>query len=73
MHGPPQLETHGIEPVNWIGLWTLYLRKVRRFLRVSAQTVTGPAVTGLLFLLVFDIALGLWSIWFGLFVTPQPS
>jgi ABC-2 type transport system permease protein len=49
MHGLPRLEPHGIEPVDWIGLWTLYLREVRRFLKVSAQPVTGPAVTVLLF------------------------
>ena len=44
--------------VNWIGLWTLYLREVRRFLKVAAQTVTGPVVTTLLFLAVFSVALG---------------
>ena len=42
---------------NWIGLWTLYLREVRRFLKVAAQTVTGPVVTTLLFLAVFAVAL----------------
>jgi ABC-2 type transport system permease protein len=35
---------------NWIGLWTLYRREVRRFLAVAAQTVLGPVVTTLLFL-----------------------
>ena len=44
--------------VNWIGLWTLYRREVRRFLKVAAQTVTGPVVTTLLFLVVFSVALG---------------
>ncbi len=58
MHGSPQASPHTIEPVNWIGLRTLYLKEVRRFLKVSAQTVTGPAVTVLLFLLVFNVALG---------------
>lgn len=44
--------------VNWIGLWTLYRKEVRRFLKVSAQTVTGPVVTTLLFMVVFSVALG---------------
>ncbi len=42
---------------NWIGLWTLYRREVRRFLAVSAQTVAGPAVTTLLFLVVFSVVM----------------
>ena len=43
---------------NWIGLWTLYRREVQRFLKVAAQTVTGPVVTTLLFFVIFSIALG---------------
>lgn len=48
----------GSAAVNWIGLWTLYLREVRRFLSVAAQTVTGPVITTMLFLVVFSVALG---------------
>ncbi|MBC8339665.1 MAG: ABC transporter permease [Rhodospirillales bacterium] len=44
--------------VNWIGLWTLYLREVRRFLKVYTQTLAAPVVTTLLFLAVFSLALG---------------
>ncbi|MBT3305965.1 MAG: ABC transporter permease [Alphaproteobacteria bacterium] len=44
--------------VNWIGLWTLYLREVRRFLKVFTQTLAAPVVTTLLFLAVFVLALG---------------
>ena len=43
---------------NWIGLWTLYLREVRRFVKVYTQTLIGPIVTTLLFLAVFALALG---------------
>ncbi len=43
---------------NWIGLWTLYTREVRRFLKVKTQTVMAPMVTTLLFLAVFSLALG---------------
>ena len=44
--------------VNGLGLWTLYLREVRRFLNVYTQTVAAPVVTTLLFLAIFTLALG---------------
>lgn len=44
--------------VNWRGLWTLYSKEVRRFLKVFTQTVMAPVVTTLLFLAVFTLALG---------------
>ena len=44
--------------VNWLGLWTLYLKEVQRFLTVATQTVAAPMVTTLLFLAVFTLALG---------------
>jgi ABC-2 type transport system permease protein len=44
--------------VNWIGLWTLLAREVRRFIKVSTQTVAAPVVTTLLMLAVFALALG---------------
>ena len=43
--------------VNWLGLWTLYEKETRRFLKVSAQTVFAPVITSLLFLMVFSVAL----------------
>lgn len=57
---PParSLAPRPIGRVNWIGLWTLYLREVRRFCKVFTQTVASPMVTSLLFLLVFTLALG---------------
>ena len=42
---------------NWLGLWTLYLREVRRFVKVYNQTIVAPVVTSLLFLAVFALAL----------------
>lgn len=47
-----------IGTVNWLGLWTLYVREVRRFLKVYMQTVAAPVVTTLLFLAIFLLALG---------------
>lgn len=43
--------------LNLIGLWTLYLKEVRRFLKVPFQTIAAPLVTTLMFLLVFTVAL----------------
>ncbi|MEG3179211.1 ABC transporter permease [Sphingomonas sp. LT1P40] len=47
-----------IRNVNWGGLWTLYVKEVRRFFKVQLQTIWAPAVTTLLFLVVFSVALG---------------
>ena len=44
--------------VNRIGLWSLYMKEVRRFLKVQTQTVWAPAITTLLFLVIFTVALG---------------
>ncbi|MDY0872451.1 ABC transporter permease [Dongia rigui] len=44
--------------INWIGLYTLYRKEVRRFLTVATQTVMAPMVTTLLFLAVFVLAMG---------------
>ncbi len=44
--------------VNWRGLWSLYRRGVHRFLRYGVESIGGPAVTSLLFLTVFNLALG---------------
>ena len=44
--------------VNWIGLWTLYMREVQRFAKVGMQTVIAPVITSMLFLMVFAVAVG---------------
>jgi len=44
--------------VNWLGLWTLYVKEVRRFMKVVTQTVVAPVVTTLLYLIVFNYAIG---------------
>lgn len=41
-----------------MGLWTLYMKEVRRFFKVQTQTIWAPAVTTLLFLMIFTLALG---------------
>jgi ABC-2 type transport system permease protein len=44
--------------LNLIGLWTLYLKEVRRFFKVPGQTLAAPVITTLMFLLIFSLALG---------------
>lgn len=44
--------------INRVGLWSLYIKEVRRFLKVQTQTIWAPAVTTLLFLVIFTVALG---------------
>ena len=44
--------------VNWIGLYSLYVKEVSRFLIVWAQTLLSPLVSSLLFLSVLTLALG---------------
>ena len=44
--------------LNLIGLQTLYLKEVRRFLKVPGQTLAAPVVTTLIFMLIFTLALG---------------
>jgi ABC-2 type transport system permease protein len=44
--------------VNWVGLWTLYLKEVRRFAKVATQTILAPLVTTLLYFAIFTLALG---------------
>ena len=53
---PPGVPTlHG---VNWGGLKTLYIKEVKRFFKVQMQTVWAPAITTLLYLVIFTVALG---------------
>jgi ABC-2 type transport system permease protein len=75
---PPKGEPQ-ITGFNRIGLWSLYMKEIRRFLKVQTQTVWAPAVTTLLFLVIFTVALGgaggrggreVLGVPFGTFVAP---
>ncbi|AKM08882.1 ABC transporter permease [Croceicoccus naphthovorans] len=44
--------------INRLGLWTLYMKEVRRFFKVQLQTIWAPAITTMLFLVIFTIAMG---------------
>ncbi|CAD7334749.1 multidrug ABC transporter permease [Sphingomonadales bacterium 56] len=54
-HEPGELV---IRNVNWAGTRALYRKEVRRFMKVQLQTIWAPAVTTLMFLIIFSIALG---------------
>ena len=61
--------------VNWEGLKTLYVKEVRRFLKVGLQTVGAPVVTTLLYMMIFVVAVGrarplVEGVSFGAFVGP---
>ena len=43
---------------NHLGTWTLFQRESKRFLRVKMQTIVAPALTAVLYLLVFHYAMG---------------
>jgi ABC-2 type transport system permease protein len=44
--------------VNLAGLWTLFWKEVRRFLRVPGQTVLSPLISTTLYFVVFGVSLG---------------
>jgi ABC-2 type transport system permease protein len=47
-----------IRSVNWGGLRALYMKEVRRFFKVQLQTIWAPALTTLLYLVIFTVSLG---------------
>jgi len=58
---PPRRPLDGsrrIQSVNWMGVGTLYVKEVQRFLKVVLQTVVAPSITTLLFMAIFMLALG---------------
>jgi len=40
------------------GAWTLFQRETRRFMRVKMQTIAAPALTAIMYLIVFRYAMG---------------
>ncbi len=54
----PPFGARPIAVVNSYGLWTLYYKEVRRFLKVYTQTLLAPCITTLLYLAVFVVAIG---------------
>ncbi|PHS23289.1 MAG: multidrug ABC transporter permease [Robiginitomaculum sp.] len=54
----PEFPVRRIGIINGLGLWTLYVKEVRRFAKVGFQTILAPVISTLLFLLVFTLAFG---------------
>ncbi len=46
-----------IRAINWGGLRALYVKEVRRFFKVQLQTIWAPALTTLLYLIIFTVSL----------------
>ena len=44
--------------INWVGTYSLYSKATLRFLTVFGQTIVGPIITAILFLLVISLAIG---------------
>ncbi|MFM8542521.1 MAG: ABC transporter permease [Chakrabartia sp.] len=55
LHAQPGVPA--IRAVNWGGLRALYVKEVRRFFKVQLQTIWAPALTTLLYLVIFTVAL----------------
>jgi ABC-2 type transport system permease protein len=69
------LEPRAYRGVNWEGFKTLYLREVRRYMKVLMQTVAAPVVTTLLYMMIFVVAVRgstpvLEDVTFAVFVAP---
>ena len=58
MAEPMRMGARRFGRMNWLGLWTLSLREVQRFLVVWTQTLLAPLVTAGLFMVIFSIAIG---------------
>ena len=44
--------------INWVGIYSLYVKETLRFLSVFGQTIIGPIITAILFLIVISLAIG---------------
>ncbi|MGE0408160.1 MAG: ABC transporter permease [Amphiplicatus sp.] len=55
---PPAFGERRFDGINWLGLWTLIVKEVRRFMKVAFQTIAAPVISTMLFLVVFMQAFG---------------
>lgn len=54
----PAFGTRRFGRFNWLGMWTLYVKEVRRFTKILSQTVAAPVITTLLYLSIFTLSVG---------------
>ena len=53
-HLPPR----SFRTFNYIGLYTLYIKEIKRFLNIFTQTIVAPVITSVMFLSVFTLSIG---------------
>ena len=58
LHKKYQIGVRRFGLINWVGAYNLYLKEVKRFFIVWAQTLLSPLISSLLFLSVLTLALG---------------
>ena len=58
MKSSNNLKIKNYDGFNWVGFYTLYRKEIKRFFNVSTQTLLAPAITTVLFYIIFTIALG---------------
>ena len=44
--------------INWVGMYSLLIKEILRFISVAGQTLFGPILTSILFLTVISLAIG---------------
>jgi len=49
---------HGVIGVNWIGLYTILRREVKRTFRVVTQTLIAPSISAALYIFIFGTVIG---------------
>ncbi len=54
----PAFGSARIRGINWLGVWTLYVKEVLRFTNLYLQTILAPVVTTLLYFAIFALAIG---------------
>ena len=54
LSGRPFVRSIGF--VNWRGVWSLYVREVMRFYKISTQTLIAPIVSTLIIFVVFVVS-----------------
>lgn len=71
----PEPGVRTIRSVNWSGTRALLIKEIRRFMKVQTQAVWAPALSAMLLLVVFSVALGragreVMGVPFAVFVAP---
>ncbi len=71
----PEPGVRTIRSVNWSGTRALLVKEIRRFMKVQTQAVWAPALSAMLLLVVFSVALGragreVMGVPFSVFIAP---